>query len=373
MNPTREDAMRTRHLTLLAALLTLAAAGAARGERIKDIADVEGVRGNPIWGYGLVVGLNSTGDNSEASKRALANILRRTGLRLTPDDISSKNIASVMVTAQLPPFARPGSRIDVTVSAIGSAESLQGGTLLMTPLLGADGEVYAVAQGQLTVGGFSVSGKASSISKNHPTVGRISGGATVEKAELADIVRKGAIHLQLRYPDFTTAERVAAAINKEYEKAATAVDAGSVRVNLPATLARGKLAAFIDEIGALEVEVDQQAVVIINERTGTIVVGEHVRISMVAISHGNLSIVTREQEQVSQPAPFSRVGSTEKVQRTDIKAVEQGGALHVVPEQVTVAELAAALNAMGMTPRDLMSIFEALREAGALQARLKIM
>jgi len=361
-----------RHWIEVLALMLLLAPG-ARGERIKDIVQIEGVRGNPIWGYGLVVGLNGSGDSSEASKRALANILRRTGLVLNPDDISTKNIASVMVTAELPPFARAGSKIDVTVSTIGSAGSLQGGTLLMAPLMGADGQVYAVAQGAVTIGGFAAGGKASSVSKNHPTVGRIAGGAIVEKSELASFVKNGRINLQLRYADFTTAERIARAVSKVYPQSSTAVDAGSVEVVLPRNLRKGDLSGFIDRIGALEVEVDQPAVVIINERTGTIVVGEKVAISMVAISHGSLSIVTKEAQQVSQPMPLSPGGTTEKVERTEIKTVEQKSNLHVVPRQVTVAELARALNAMGLTPRDLVAIFEALRQAGALQAELKIM
>jgi len=357
-------------ISLLAAVLLLALP--VRGERIKDITEIEGVRGNPLVGYGLVVGLNGTGDGSEASKRALANIYRRNGLVLTPQDITSKNVASVMVTAQLPPFARVGSKIDVTVSASGSAGSLQGGTLLMTPLTGADMQVYAVAQGAITLGGFSASGQSASVSKNHPTVGRIPSGAIVEKQELASFVRKGRISLQLRCPDFTTAERIAQAVSKAYPGSATAVDAGSVDVVIPKTLRQGDLAGFIDRIGTLTVEVDQPAVVIINERTGTIVVGENVAISTVAISHGSLSIITKEKDYASQPQPFSETGTTEKTHRTEIKAVEQGGTLHVVPRQVTVAELARALNAMGLTPRDLMAIFQALRKAGALQAELKI-
>jgi flagellar P-ring protein precursor FlgI len=357
--------------TVLAILLLVALPG--RGERIKDIVEIEGIRGNPIWGYGVVVGLNGTGDGSEVSKRALANILRKCDLKLEPKDISSKNIASVMVTSQLPPFARAGTTIDVTVSAIGSAASLQGGTLLMTPLWGADHQVYAVAQGPITLGGFAVSGQAASVTKNHPTVGRIPSGAIVEKAELASFVRQGRINLQLRYPDFSTARRIAQAVNKIYRDSSVAVDAGSVRVEVPKTLRRSELSRFIDRIGAQEVEVDQPAVVIINERTGTIVVGENVGVSTVAISHGSLSIVTKEQPKVSQALPLAPGGTTVTTPSTDILAREQGGPLHVVPEQVTVADLARALNAMGLTPRDLVAIFEALRQAGALHARLVIM
>jgi flagellar P-ring protein precursor FlgI len=349
--------------TILAVLLLAAAAG--RGERIKDIVEIEGIRGNPIWRAGIVVGLAGTGDNSEITKRVVANMLRNEDIKLIPNDITSKSVAAVMVTAQLPPFARVGTKIDVTVSALGGAASLQGGTLLMTPLWGADKQVYAVAQGSITLGGFAASGQAASVAKNHPTVGRIPSGAIVERSELAKFVQQGQISLQLRYPDFSTAERIAKAVNKLYPGSSAAEDAGSVKVLIPRALRQANLSSFIDKIGALEVEVDQPAVIIINERTGTI--------STVAISHGSLSIITKEKDYVSQPLPFSNTGTTEKTHRTDIKAVEKGGALHVVPRQVTVAELARALNAMGLTPRDLVAIFQALREAGALQARLIVM
>jgi flagellar P-ring protein FlgI len=366
--------MKHRALTIAAAvLLTFALPG--RAERIKDIAAIEGIRSNPLLGYGLVVGLNGTGDNSGVSARVLANILRKAGhLALEPKDVASKNIASVWVTAELPPFGRKGSRLDVTVSALGDASSLQGGTLLMTTLLGADQEVYAVAQGQISVGGFSASGESSSISKNHPTVGRIPTGATVEKEELADFVEDGILTLHLRNPDFTTADRLAKAINTVYRDSSHAADAGTVRVQIPKTLARSDLAGFIDRIGAMNVEVDTPAVVVINARTGTIVVGEHVGISTVAIAHGNLSIVTEEKDFVSQPvAPFTNQATSERVHRTDLSVSEGAGSLAVVRRQVSVAELARALNALGLTPRDLISIFNALKEAGALQAELKIM
>lgn len=350
----------------------LIAHGPATAGRIKDIADIQGIRGNPLWGYGLVVGLNGTGDDSEVSRRAMANILRRSGLVLNPKDLSSKNIASVMVTAQLKPFARKGSRMDITVSTIGDASSLMGGTLLMTPLAGADGEVYAVAQGPMSVSGFSAGGKNASASKNHVTVGRIPNGATVEREELATFTENDTITWTLRNPDFATADRMAKAINKAFPKAARAVDAGTVRVLLPANMTAQKITSAIHRIGMLDVQVDQPAVVVINERTGTIVVGQNVTISLVAISHGSLSIVKQEKESVSQPAPFSRQGTTEKVNRTEIDIVEEGGSLQVVKGSLSVAELARALNALGLTPRDLVSIFEALKEAGALQASLKV-
>ncbi|MFP3937102.1 MAG: flagellar basal body P-ring protein FlgI [Phycisphaerae bacterium] len=365
--------MKNLERIIVVLLVIPATAAVVRAERVKDICDIQGVRSNPLWGYGLVVGLNGTGDEAETSRRALTNILRRSGLRLDPDDVASKNIASVMVTTELPPFGRRGAELDVTVSAIGSASSLQGGTLLMTPLVGADGQVYAVAQGAISIGGFSADGDQASISKNHPTVGRIPSGATIEREELATFVENQHITLQLRNPDFTTADRIAAAINAEHSDIAYAPDAGTIKIELPDDLTRRKISRFVDSVTSLEVQVDTPALVVINERTGTIIVGQNVGISTVAISHGNLSIITRERDYVSQPEPFSETGETTTVRRTDIDAVEDAGPLQVVPKQVSVSELARALNAMGATPRDLIAIFEALRRAGALQAKLEIM
>lgn len=364
--------MTLKH-AILAVTLLAAATLPAQAERIKDIVDVKGVRGNPLWGYGLVVGLAGTGDNSPVSQQALTNLLRRSGLVLKPSDLGSKNIASVVVTAELGPFNRCGSTLDVTVNTIGSASSLQGGTLLMTPLIGADGETYAVAQGHIVLGGFASAGMSASISKNHATVGRIPSGATVEKEELATIVENGQIVLQLKNPDYTTAESIAKAINERYDGCASAVDAGTVRITLPKAIRKTDVSKFVDIVGSLQVKVDTPALVVINERTGTVVVGENVGISTVAISHGNLSIVTQEKNFASQPAPFSNTGETAILNRTKLEAIEEKGSLHVVPRQVSVAELARALNAMGLTPRDLIAIFEALRQAGALQAQIKVM
>jgi flagellar P-ring protein FlgI len=368
--PIRNPKSAIRNGIAAALFLAFALSSPCFGERIKDIADVKGVRGNPIWAYGLVIGLNGTGDDSPLSRRALTNILRRSGLVLDPADLASKNIASVIVTAELPPFGRSGSQIDVTVSAIGNATSLQGGTLLTTPLVAADGQVYAVAQGPVSIGGFSASGENATVSKNHATAGRVPNGATIEKEELATFVENGALLLQLRNPDFTTARNVAQAV-ADVQQGATAVDAATIRVPINPKFSRAETVALIDRISNLDVKVDQPAIVVINERTGTIIVGEKVTISSVAISHGNLSIVTEEKDYVSQPLPFSEKGSTEKVHRTDIQVKEDKGKMVVVP-RVSVSELAKALNAMGMTPRDLIAIFEALRQAGALQAQLKV-
>jgi len=356
----------------LAALAVALVAAAAAAERIKDIAQIQGVRGNPLQGYGLVVGLAGTGDTTDLTPRVLANVLRRQGLSVDPDDVQGPNVASVLVRAELGPFARRGQRIDVEVSAIGDASSLQGGTLLLTPLRGADGRVYAVAHGPVVTGGFAAAGQESSVSKNHTTVGRIPGGANVERAEPATFVRDGTVTLNLRNPDFSTAEDVRAAIDAVFPGAAETVDAGTVQVRVPEGLSRSRIGALIDRVGRLEVNVDAPALVVINERTGTIIVGENVGISTVAISHGNLSIVTQEKDFVSQPLPFSRAGTTARTHRTDITAVEEEGPLNVVDRKVSVQELARALNAMGLTPRDLISIFQALKQAGALQAELKV-
>ena len=243
----------------------------------------------------------------------------------------------------------------------------------MTPLMGADGQTYAVAQGSVSVGGFGSSGESASVTKNHPTVARIANGATVEREEISDFVENGRLTLQLKNPDFTTSERISKAINEKFTKSSSAVDAGTVHVEIPKTLTKAKLVGFVHDVCKLEVEVDTPATVVVNERTGTVIIGQNVGISMVAIAHGSLSIITAEKDVVSQPPPFSKGGSTEKVHRTEISTQEEGGTLHVIPRMVSVAELARALNAMGLTPGDLIAIFDALSKAGALQAELKVM
>ncbi len=365
--------MRRWMIILAIAVLAGGAVGAARAERLKDIVDIKGVRGNPLTGYGLVTGLQGTGDGSELSKRALANMLRREGLIIRPDDLNAQNVAFVIVNAELGPFSVRGSELDVTVSTLGSATSLQGGELQMTGLKGADGQVYAVAQGPIAIGGFATAGNASTVSKNHTTAGRIPGGAVVEREELADFVQNGEIVLLLRNADFATAENIAVAVNKLYPGSAIAVNPATIRVRVPREVGNPQIARFIGSIGALQVKVDQPAVVVINERTGTIIVGENVGISTVAISHGNLYIITEEKDFISQPNPFSRTGDTRRIERTTIRTSEERVPLSVVPRQVSVSELARALNAMGLTPRDLISIFSALRKQGALQAELRIM
>mgnify|MGYP000859103614 FL=1 len=362
----------------MAFLLMLVVCGLVRGERIKDIVDIQGVRGNPLTGVGLVIGLAGTGDSGLLSRQMLTNVLRESGLVLSPTDLSGGNIAVVMVTAELGPFHREGMRIDVDVSALGDAKSLQGAMLLPTPLKGLDGQVYAVAQGGMSLGGWSAGGKQASLSKNHQTVGRIADGAIVEKAELASFIEQAAgqrfITLSLRNSDFSTAQRISNIINQSHADSAFVLDAAGVKVLVPTDITARNVIAFLDEILQMEVVVDTPAVVVINERTGTIVVGENVGISSVAIAQGSLVVKVKETAQVSQPtAPFSDAGTTEVIPETMVGVEEQSAYLIPVERAVTVSELAKTLNAIGASPRDLIAIFNALKEAGALQAKLVIM
>ena len=373
-----------KHALTLAALI-MAVATPSSGERIKDIVSIKGVRSNPLTGFGVVVGLNGTGDASNLTTQALNNWLRRHNIKPgSLGDLSSKNIASVAVTASLGPFARQGSTVDLTVSAIGNTKSLQGGVLLATELMGQDRQVHAVGQGAIMVGGFAAAGKSASITKNHVTVGTIPNGGHVEKEELATFVENGEVTLQLRNPDFATANEIAKIVNTLHPNSAHAPDAGAVRVVVPKDMGKTKVANLITSIGALTVNVDAPALVVINERTGTIIVGQNVAISAVAISHGNLTIILREEEKVVPGAPFSK-GASMKERSSHITAVEDAGntgdgkgpktkkkILHYIDRQPKVKELADAINSMGVTPRDLISIFVALKKAGALQAELKI-
>jgi len=364
---------------LLVFIILLSSVYNVSAERIKDIINIQGVRSNPLEGIGLVVGLAGTGDQSLSSQQMLANILRASGVVLSPTDLKGGNIAIVMVTTQLGPFAREGSKIDINVSSIGDAESLQGGTLLATPLKGLDGQVYAVTLGTgISIGGWNASGNQASVSKNHQTVGHIPDGAIVEVEEIADFVsyigNRRVVNLNLRHVDFTTANRISNAINNLYANASAVIDGGTIEVEIPANVGQNAVAGFIDEITQLNVKVDNPAVVVINERTGTIVVGENVAISTVAICQGSLVIKVRETASVYQPTtPFTRNATTEKVDETIIDVKESKGHLIPVRQTVTVSELAKALNAIGASPTDLIAIFNALKTAGALQAELKIM
>ncbi len=364
----------------LALLLIIVSGSVEIGQcqRIKDIVDIQGIRGNPLTGIGIITGLNNTGDTSLPSQQMLVNIMKDYGLVLSASDFSGGNVAFVMVTADLGPFARRGSRIDVTISSIGNAKSLQGGILSPALLKGLDGQVYAVAQGAVSLAGWTVSGDQASITKNHQTVGRIPGGATVEKEELATYIENLGGHrfitLNLRNVDFSTAEQIAESINRIHPGSAAAVDAGTIRVKVPDEIGREGIARFIDAITKPDVKVDVPAIVVINERTGTIVVGETVGISSMAISQGSLVVKIKETDIVSQPtAMFSDAGSTAITQDTALSVDEPEGRLIPMARAVTVADLAKALNAIGASPSDLIAIFHALKKAGALQARLEIM
>jgi len=359
-------------------VVLLGAAGPGRCERIKDIVDIQGVRSNPLTGIGLVTGLTGTGDTTLLSRQVLANVLRDSGLVLSPTDLTGGNVAVVMVTAELGPFDREGSRLDVDVSALGDAKSLQGAMLLPTPLRGLDGQVYAVAQGGVSLGGWSGSGTQASAAKNHQTVGRIPDGATVERSELATFIEQVAgqrsITLHLRNNDFSTAQRISEAINKSYPGSTVVLDAGAIKVNVPSDITQTDIIAFLDSITQKEVTVDLPATVVINERTGTIVVGENVGIAAVAIAQGSLVVKVKETARVSQPiAPFSDAGTTVVVPSTSLDVQEQNAYLIPMARAVTVSDLAKTLNAIGASPRDLIAIFNALKRAGALQAKLVIM
>lgn len=364
------------HRCLLLLLMLLLASSRVESARIKDIANVGGIRPNQLIGYGLVVGLNGSGDRGKGTGKdftvqTLVSMLERLGITVDPRDIKVKNVAAVVVTAHLPPFARPGSQIDVTVSSLGDAPSLQGGTLLLTPLRGVDGMAYAVAQGPISVGGFAVSGAGASVQKNHPTVGLIPGGAVVERGIGVDLSGREQFTITLHRPDFTTAERVAHIINNATGEAmARPVDSGTIAAVIPAAF-RGNVVGLVAKLESLEIAPDTAAKVILDERTGTIVIGENVRIGTVAIAHGNLSIQIREQPLVSQPPPFSR-GQTVVVPDTQITVEEEQRRLFVVEGGASIGEVARALNAVGVSPRDLIAIFQAIKAAGALHATLEI-
>ena len=345
--------------------------------RIKDIVDIEGVRENILIGYGLVVGLNGTGDSLSSNvftKQSLIGMLERLGVNANDTSLDAKNVAAVMVTAQLPAFARQGVKIDVSVSALGNSSSLLGGTLLVTPMLGADGEVYAVAQGTLAVGGFAATGAAETVVKGVPTSGRIPNGAIVERElpfQLSDLKR---VRLSLRNPDFTTARRISRAINAFVGlKTAKASDNATVVLDIPSNY-KGELVELLTDIEQLQVQPDQIAKVIIDEQSGVIVMGENVRISTVAIAQGNLTIRITETQQVSQPTPFSNTGTTETVNRTAVE-VEEGEdrKFAVLPNGVTLQELVNGLNALGIGPRDMITILQAVKAAGAMQADIEVL
>ena len=345
--------------------------------RVKDVARVQGIRDNSLYGYGVVIGLSGTGDRSTSSPftpQAIANMLQRLGIAVPPLALNGKNVAAVMVTAKLPPFIKPGATLDVMVSSLGDAATLQGGTLLLTPLQGPDGRVYALAQGPVSVGGILASGAGGdTVQKNHPTVARIPSGAVVER-EVPAVLDPTLVVLVLQQPDFTTAVRLARAVNGAgLGSVARALDPSTVTVAVPAA-EQGRLMEFIAQVETVTLKVDAPARVVINERTGTIVMGSQFRIATVAIAHGNLTIQVKEEKQVSQPPPFAPPGSqTVVVPKSDVTVKEEKGQLAVVTEGASIGDVVQALNALGVTPRDLISILQAIRQAGALMADLEIM
>lgn len=366
---------RVAWLLVPAALMLGTTAPSSAMSRIKDLAAVEGVRANQLVGYGIVVGLNGTGDtlnNAPFTKQSATAMLERLGINTRGANMRTANMAAVIVTANLPPFSTQGTRIDVTVSSLGDAKSLQGGTLLATPLLGADGEVYAVAQGSLAISGFSAQADAASVTRGVPTVGRMANGALVEREIEFKLASARTLRLALRNPDFTTARRIAAAVNDFIGgNTAEPIDPSTVVLQVPAKY-QGNIIRLLTEVEQLRVEPDNIAKIIVDERSGVIVMGRDVRVSQVAVAQGNLTVSIAEAPQVSQPEPLSN-GVTTVVPRSQVK-VETGASnkMALVKDGVTLRELVDALNALGVGPRDLISILQAIKAAGALQAEIEV-
>jgi len=371
-------------ISVVAMVMTGFPMPAHAASRIKDIANFEGVRANMLVGYGLVVGLSGSGDqlqqNAPFTQQSLVGMLERMGVNTrdssgaVPITFNPKNVAAVIVTAELHAFARQGSRIDVTVSALGDAKSLLGGQLMVTPLLGADGEVYAVAQGALANVGVIAQGQGASVQKGVPTSGKIASGAIVEREIPFELSHLQSVKLTLRNPDFTTARRIAQAVNSYLgNDVSRPIDPGTVQIVVPQTY-EGNVVGLLTDVEQLKVDPDEVATVVIDEATGTIVMGENVRISTVAIAQGQLTIRITETPQVSQPSPFSTTGTTTTVPRTDVQVDEgQQNRLAVMDHGVTLQELVNNLNALGIGPRDMISILHAIKAAGALQAEIRVM
>ena len=384
---------RFKNLSLIVLLIAFFLPSTGYSARIKDISSIKGIRQNQLLGYGLVIGLNGTGDKggTKFTIQGLVNMLEHMGVHVDPDEVKVKNVAAVVVSAKLPPFARIGKQIDVILSSIGDAKSLVGGTLLLTPLKGVDDKVYALAQGPVSIGGFSAGGAAGGgVTKNHPTVGRISGGASIEKEIPLSIMSKNEMTIILNNPDFNTADRAVKAINSRFgEKIAKSIDSGTLKFRVPEEF-ENKVVNLIAQIGEIEVEPDSVAKVIVNEKTGTVVVGENVRIQKVAVAHGNLSIQIKEKNNVSQPQAFAPSGggiaprqmgggkvvapggSTVVTPESQVAVAEDSSRLLLIPKGRTIGELVNALNAIGVTPRDLITILQAIKAAGALQGELEI-
>ncbi len=360
----------------LAALLVLAPIQAFAYSRVKDLVDVEGIRDNMLVGYGLVVGLNGTGDslrNAPFTQQSIQTMLERLGVNTRGETMQTKNVAAVMVTANLPAFSGQGSRIDISVSALGDAKSLQGGTLLVTPLFGADGNIYALGQGPVAVGGFSAKGAGASVTRGVPTAGRISNGAVIERETGYKLADNKDLKLTLRNPDLTTASRIADAVNRYLGlNVATANNPATVSLAVPANYPKG-VVGLLTDVQQLKITPDDQAKVVIDEQSGVIVMGSDVRISKVAIAQGNLTIRVTETPQVSQPNPFSATGQTTTVPRTQIQVDDsKGNKMTILNQGVSLQKLVDGLNALGVGPRDIISILQAIKAAGALQADIEV-
>lgn len=355
-------------------MVGLLATPVSAASRIKDVASIEGVRNNQLNGMGLVVGLNGTGDRSQTvfSTQALANMLQRTGITIDPEKVRVKNVAAVMVTAILPAFARQGSQVDVTVSSIGDAQSIQGGVLIMTPLRAANGQVYVSAQGEITLGGYSGGGSNNRVQLNHPTVGRIPNGGLVENELAMEFSGKSQLNLVLNRSDFTTALRAARAINQVSEPGiANPLDGRTIMVRVPPAYSN-RLIEFVSVVENATMDVDIPARVVINERTGTVVLGKDVRIAEVSIIHGGLSLQVGTMFDVSQPAPFSSTGQTTVVPKEVITVKEEKGETVTLRDGASVEEIVRALTSIGATPRDIVAILQAIKAQGSLQAELEI-
>jgi flagellar P-ring protein FlgI len=360
-------------LFALVALIALTLVPPAGAARLKDIASFGGVRANDLVGYGLVVGLAKSGDGNSmrSTTNSILNMLSSMGVKVEQRDIKSGNVAAVMVMAKLPAFSRTGQRLDVTVSSIGDAKSLQGGILVMCPLKGADGRVYAVAQGSVSIGGFAAGGGGDSVVKNHPTAGMVPNGALVEREVVMQLNNLKEITVALDTQDFTTAARTAAGINHELGGTpARAVDSRTIKVDVPAAYT-GNIPSLLARIETVDVVPETIAKVVVNERTGTVVMGSNVRLSPVAIAHGNIHVQISTTPIVSQPGALSG-GDTVVTQDTKVVVSEDAGQLFILPGQSTIGDLVTSLNAVGISPRDLVAILQAIKSAGALQAQLEI-
>lgn len=361
-------------MLMTAAAVPCAAQGDAASSRLKDVASIQGAAATPLIGYGLVVGLNKTGDRRQTvfSAQTLANMLERFGIAVAPGEIKIENVAAVLVTAQIGPYAQVGGRVDVTASSIGDARSLQGGTLMPTPLRGPDGRVVALAQGPLSIGGFGAGSGDNSVQVNHLTVGRVPGGALVQEARAWTPPAGGILRLALHEPDFVSAGRVARAINDELQgNAARVIDAGAIAVAVPAEY-QGALPDLIARLEPLPVALDVAARVVINERTGTVVMGGDVRLGPAAVAHGNLSVRIATQYEVSQPAPFSG-GQTTVVPQTEVDVSEGDSQLITLDPGATLGDVVRALNLLGVSPRDIIAVMQALKAAGALHAEIVVL